>query len=91
MTILLDYYRANIVDLKEYFDMYDNPRTPYKLLNGAPLLVNAQGSYVKAFDIPELVVNRSYRVLSAINQWLLELKNPPNEPSKQVLNFVWRK
>lgn len=91
MTILLDYYKANTVDLKDFYRKFDNPRTPYRLLQCAPLLVNVEGSYVKAFDIPELVVNRNWRVLSALNQWLLELKNPPNEPSKQVLNFRWRK
>lgn len=91
MTIYLNYYKADLVDLKTYYNKYDNPRTPYRLLNGAPLLVCVEGSYIKAFDVPELVVNRNWRVLSALNQWLLELKNPPNETSKQVLNFKWRK
>lgn len=93
MTILLDYYKAKTltIDLKEFYRKYDNPRTPYRLLQCVPLLVNVEGSYIKAFDIPELVVNRNWRVLSALNQWLLELKNPPNEPSKEIINFRWKR
>lgn len=91
MIVLLDYYKAKTVDLKEYYDIYDNHRASYKLLNGAPILVNAQGRYIKAFDIPELVVNRNQRVLSAVNKWIMELKSPSNVTNMEILEFRWKR
>ena len=89
MTIYLDYYKARKVDLKAYYETYDNNRQTYKLLKGAPLLVNVQGSYVEANDLPKLVCNKRNAII--VNQWLLELKNPTDTDCYTVLNFVWRK
>lgn len=89
MIIYLDYYKANIVNLKEFYETYDSNRQTYALLKGAPLLVNVQGSYVKANDLPNLVCNKRFVII--VNQWLLELRNPIDKDNRKVLNFVWRK
>lgn len=91
MIVYLDYWKADKLDLKKYYETYDKPRSQYRLLQGAPLLVNVEGHYVKANDIPELIVNRNWRVLSAVNKWMMELKNPSNVSSKEVLNFRWER
>lgn len=91
MVVILNYYKANKVDLKEYYRKYDNPRAQYKLLQGAPLLVNVQGSYVEAYNIPDLIVNKSQRVFSEVNKWLSELRNPSNVDGGVILEFRWRK
>lgn len=89
MTIYLDYYKANKVDLKEYYRKYDDPKSSYKLLNGAPLLVNVEGHYVKANDLPDLVCNR--RFIPLVNKWIMELKNPSNVSSRGTLDFKWKR
>jgi len=89
MTIYLNRYKAKTVDLKEYYGTYDNNRQTYKLLKGAPLLVNVQGSYVEANDLPKLVCNKCNAII--VNQWLLELRNPTDTDHFTVLNFKWRK
>lgn len=88
MVIYLDYYKAKIVDLKEYYETYDSNRQTYAMLKGAPLLVNVQGSYVKANDLPNLVVNKRFVII--VNQWLLELRNPIEKDGK-ALDFRWRR
>jgi len=87
MTIYLNRYKAKTVDLKEYYETYDNNRQTYKLLKGAPLLVNVQGSYVKADDLPKLVVNKRFIII--VNQFLLELINP-TERKASPLHFKWK-
>lgn len=90
MTVYLNMYKANKVDLKEHNQMYDGSNLSYKLLQGAPLLINVEGSYINANDLPNLVVNKSQ--LFAVNQWLIELKNPqPNTKHSVMLNFRWRR
>jgi len=91
MVVILNYYKAEKVDRGKFFAKYDNTKLSYKLLQGAPLIVNVEGRYIKAFDIPDLIINRSQRVLSAVNKWLLELHNPPNVASKESLEFRWRR
>lgn len=89
MVVILNYYKAHKeVDLKEFYKKYDNPRAQYKLLQGAPLLVNVEGRYIEANDLPNLIVNR--RFVPIVNQWLLELRNPLNAGGT-VLEFRWRK
>jgi hypothetical protein len=88
MTIYLDYYRAKIVDLNEYYNKYDSNRTTYSLLKGAPLLVNVEGSYIDANALPNLVCNKRFVII--VNQYLLELRNPIDK-SKSTLNFKWRR
>lgn len=90
MTIYLNYYKSHKeVDLKEFYKVYDNPRASYKLLQGAPLLVNVEGRYIEANDLPNLIINRCF--VPIVNQWLLELRNPSNVNDGEILNFKWRK
>lgn len=89
MTIYLNRYKAKLVNLREFYKTYDNNRQTYNLLKGAPLLVNVQGGYVEANDLPNLVCNR--RFVPIVNQWLLELRNPIDTDHFTVLNFKWRK
>lgn len=87
MTVYLDYWKAELIDLRKHYETYDNPRSQYRLLQGAPLLVNVEGHYVRANDLPDLVVSRNKFF---VNQWLIELRNPPNNGGI-VLNFKWRR
>ncbi len=92
MVVILNYWKEHKeVDLKDYYRKYDNPRAQYKLLQGAPLLVNVEGHYLEAYDIPNLIVNRSQRVLSEVNKWLSELRMPSNVDGGVILEFRWRK
>lgn len=91
MTVLLNYWKANKIDRNEYFRKYDNVKLSYKMLQGAPLLINIEGHCIKVFDIPDLVINRSQRVLSAVNKWLTDLRMPSNVVDGTLLEFQWRK
>lgn len=91
MIIYLDYYKAKLVDRDEFLKTYSSSTGGYKLLRGAPLLVNVDGSYVKCMDIPELITNRNQRVLSAVNRWLTDLRMPSNVTDGEILNFRWKK
>lgn len=99
MNIYLDYYKANIVDRDKFFKKYSLEKTdvngvpfrviqPYKMLQGTPLLVNVEGSYINANDIPELLVSRKYS--KQVNDWLQELRNPTNAGG-EILDFVWKR
>lgn len=89
MTILLNYYKAKPVDLKEYYKMYDNGSS-YKLTRGAPTLINVQGSYIKVGDLLELLIDK--RFMFIVNQWLKELKSPLDQLDNYIsLTFKWRK
>lgn len=87
MTILLNYYKAKLVDREEFLQEY-SAISGYKMLNGTPLIVNVEGSCVKASDIPELLVSRRYS--KQVNDWLMELRNPINV-GKIKLEFKWRR
>ena len=86
MTIYLNRSKAKTVDLKEHNQKYDSSIS-YKLIKGAPILVNVEGSYVEANDLPNLVVNRRHIII--VNQWLLELRNPI-EKRASPLHFKWK-
>ena len=78
MIAYLNYIKARnisaIVDREYMLERYTNPLNPAKIINGMPLTVNVEGSYVKVNDIMELVVNR--QALREISKWIEELKNP---------------
>ena len=57
------------------------------MLQGAPIIVNVDGSYIKATDIPELIVNRKYAKL--VSDWISELRSPL-EIGGISLDFKWR-
>lgn len=87
MIVYLRYKLDKVVDRTKYFNTYSASTGIYKMLNGAPLLVNVEGSYVKAIDIPELIVYRKH--LSIVNRWIQELKQPL-ETGGIVIDFKWR-
>jgi hypothetical protein len=87
MTILLNYHKAKPVDRAKFIETY-TAITGYRMLCGTPLLVSVEGTYIKANDIPELLVSRKYS--KQVNDWLLELKNPTNV-GKIKLEFKWRR
>lgn len=88
MTIYLDYYKAKIVDRFKFYNTYSSNTGGYKLLKGSPLLVNVEGSYIRANDIPELLVSRKYA--KQVNDWLAELKEPTNVGGI-IIDFRWRR
>ena len=87
MTIYLRYRPDKVVDREKYLNTY-SASTGYKMLQGTPLLVSVEGSYVKANDIPELLVSRKYA--KQVNDWLLELRNPTNV-GRTIIDFRWRR
>lgn len=87
MTIYLRYKHDKVVDREKYLSTY-SASTGYKMLKGCPLLVNVEGSYVKANDIPSLLVSRKYA--KQVMDWLQELKNPPNVGGI-IMEFKWRR
>lgn len=89
MTIKLNYHKAKPVDLKEYYNKYtDTDRRTYRLLQGTPLIVNVEGTYIYVNDIPNILIDR--RNIKDVDKWFSELRNPMNKGGI-VLNFVWRK
>lgn len=87
MTIYLRYRPDKVVDREKYLNTY-SASTGYKMLQGTPLLVSVEGSYVKANDIPELLVSRKYS--KQVMDWLQELKNPTNV-GRTIIYFRWRR
>lgn len=89
MTIYLRYRPDKVVDREKYLNTY-SASTGYKMLQGSPLLVSVEGTLIDSSTIMDLVVNRSQRVLSALNDWLLELRNPTNV-GRTIIYFRWRR
>lgn len=90
MTVILNYNKAKPVDRCKFFNTY-SASTGYKMLCGTPLLVSVEGTLIDTSTIMGLVVNRSQRVLSALNRWLTDLKMPSNVIDGEILNFRWKK
>lgn len=89
ITIYLDFYRANKIDLKEFYAKYDS-KIGYKLLSGAPLVISIEGTYIKVDDLTNLVVNRSKAYI--VNQWITEIRNPRIQTNNHTeLEFKWRR
>ena len=87
MTVYLRYKPDKVVDRFKFYKTY-SASNGYKMLNGTPLLVNVDGSYIRANDIPELLVSRKYA--KQVNDWLAELKEPSNGGGI-IINFKWRR
>lgn len=90
MVIKLDYYKARnyIVDREEFMITNSWGDKSYRMMSSTPILVNIEGTYVNASDIPNIVANR--RHIMEVNRWLIELRNPQAQPGHPtVLNFVW--
>lgn len=92
MVIKLDYYEArNYIVNREKFMMTNGMGDKaYRMLTGTPVVVNVEGTYVRADDIPNLMTDR--RHIMEVNRWLLELRNPQLQTGHvTVLNFVWER
>lgn len=96
MKILLDYLeahqRGSIINRQEYLDKYNLAKEteaiqPMKLLQGAPLIVNVDGTYVKLDDLPNLVCDRRYK--KYVNDYVSCIHN--NEPTMKDIDLTWRR
>lgn len=90
-TCYLDYKKAKkigaIVNLKEYYEKYedDSPRQ-YKLLQGAPIVINIEGTYIYLDKIEELVQN----VPLFISDNLRSLKYAIDDDTIDIVRYKWR-
>ena len=59
MKVYLEYVRIRkyFVNREEYLAKYDSSRGNYKLLTGAPLLINVDGNYMYLDDILKFIRN----------------------------------
>ena len=66
--VKLDFLKAKnknlFVDLKEYYQLYDNPKKPYTMMLNTPLLRNIDGFYILEKNIKELVSPRTMWVIN---------------------------
>lgn len=90
-TFYLDYKKAKkigaIVNLKEYYEKYDddNPRQ-YELKKGVPIVINIEGTYVYLDKIEELVQN----VPLFISDNLRSLKYAIDDDMIDIVSYKWR-
>lgn len=88
-TIYLDYNIARIqnliVDREQFIKKYDI-EDKYQLTQGAPILINVDGSYVNSNDLLNLC--KPYQKMT-VNKWLIGLKHPTE--SLNYLEFKWRR
>lgn len=80
LNVYLEYAKAkpHFKSRDEYFATYDGSPHTYKMLKGAPLLVNVDGHYMYLSDILNLI-KKDY-VYNVIVEW----SKVPNDP-----NFKW--
>lgn len=88
-TFYLSYRAAKpyIIDRSKYMEKYssDSRRNDgYALLEGAPLIVSIDGTYVLAYDLLKCCKRWQSFI---INKWLSELKNPSD--GKARITFHW--
>ncbi len=87
MKIYLRYNKDKVIDRDKFLNEHAS-NSGYKMLNGTPILVNVDGSYIKVTDIPDLLVSKKYA--KQVNDWLAELKQPL-KTSELNLEFRWRR
>ena len=86
--------RKYAVDIKEFFDRYQSHKEyqeheyrvaadGYKMLIGTPLLVNIDGTYVKAEDLPKICNSSPFLLYN----YLSLLKNP--QEGSEMWNLIW--
>lgn len=89
MTIYLDRYRAlkhkAIVDRQLYLLKYNNPLKPYQLLQGCPMIINVDGTYVELNKLP-MICERKYG--GTVNDYVMAVRR--NDPTINV-TFRWRR
>ncbi len=97
-TVYLNYYKANLIDYKEYMDKYSIKKTdvngfddtviqPYKLLIGAPQIINVEGSYIELNDLLRL---SSLRDKTIINTYITAVKSNA-ECLIPFVEFKWKR
>lgn len=93
MTFYLDYSKARplLININKWYEKYKNEgsrkNNGYSMLQGTPLLVSIDGSYIEAFDLLKVC---SKNDSSKINKWLSELRNPI-EHSTEMFVFKWNR
>lgn len=100
LTIKLDYDKARkkglLVDYKKYMEentvvcksitvFQEDVQQPMKLLNGSPLIVCVEGTYVKADSLPEIAINGNFQ----LERYLTSLHNTTIKPP--FITFKWRR
>jgi hypothetical protein len=91
-TFFLDYDKAKklgvIVDMQKYYEKYDvDTRSQYKLLTGAPIVINVEGTYVYLDMIPLLVQNLPTFVSNNIR----DIKYAINNDDADVVEYRWKR
>lgn len=98
-TVYLNYYKANLIDYKEYMKKFsitkfdvngfdDTIIQPYKLLIGAPQIINVEGSYIELNDLLKLSSSKDKLI---INAYIMAVKNNVDEKSIPNIEFKWRR
>jgi len=96
ITVYLNYYKANLVDYKEYMKKFsirkldvngfdDTFIQPYKLLIGAPKIINVEGSYIELNDLLKLSSPKNRLI---VNTYIMAVKNSAEPP---YVEFKWRR
>ena len=81
------YEKGIVVDIKEYYDKYSKEKrnNSYSMLQGAPLVINIDGTYVYLNKIPTMDIKNKFLV----EQLIAETRNPMNLEGPFV-RFKWR-
>jgi len=95
-TVYLNYYKANLIDYKEYMNKFSIRKVdingfdgaviqPYKLLIGAPQIINVEGSYIKLNDLLGLSSSKDKPI---VNAYIMAVKNSAEPP---YVEFKWKR
>lgn len=88
MIIVLRRHEAHPVDREKFLEKF-NYGNKMEMVQGTPLLVCVQGTYIKTSELLDLLVNR--KDFKAVLDWLNELKNPVPKENYKHIEFVWRR
>jgi len=97
-TVYLNYYKANLIGYKEYMDKYSIKKTdvngfddtviqPYKMLIGAPQIINVEGSYIELNDLLRLSSPKDKLI---INTYITAVKSG-DEGLIPFVEFKWKR
>ena len=81
------YEKGIVVDIKEYFNKYSKEKrnNSYSMLQGAPLVINIEGTYVYLNKILTMDIKNKFLV----EQLIAETRNPMNLEGL-LIRFKWR-
>ena len=88
MVVMLKRFAAHPVNREQFLEKF-NFGKKMEMVQGTPLLVCVQGTYIKASELLELVANR--KDYKAVSDWLNDLKNPVPMARCRHIDFVWRR